>query len=184
MPATKLTSRVLAAALGLPACLVVPALGGAAPSPAARAEASSFTATVAYAVDGDTLRIREADGDLAYVRLIGIDTPESVKPDTPPECGSEGASRSMDRLAPEGATVRLVFDGEREDDNGRTLAHAYVGGRQLELAQLRLGWAEIYRYHGRTFAGLARYYALQARAKAARRGVWGQCGGDFHSSRD
>jgi micrococcal nuclease len=183
MSRPKAAPRRLIVALGLLACLGVAAIAHAAP-PTATTRADAFTATVAYAVDGDTLRIEEADGDLAYVRLIGIDSPESVKPDTTPECGGEGASESMDHLAPEGATVRLVFDGEREDDFGRTLAHAYVGGRQLELAQLRQGWAEIYRYHGRTFAGLTRYYALQARAKAAGRGVWGQCGGDFHSGRD
>jgi micrococcal nuclease len=140
------------------------------------------TARIAYVVDGDTLRVREADGDLAYVRLIGIDSPESVKPDTPTECGGEDASRSMDQLAPEGAKVRLVLDGEREDNYGRTLAHAYVHGRQLELVQLRRGWAEIYRYHDRTFAGLSSYYAAQEGAKAAGRGVWGKCGGDFHSA--
>jgi micrococcal nuclease len=182
MPTFKVTSRRLAVVLAVLTCLLVAANVVAVPASTPRA--STFTATVAYAVDGDTLRTREADGDLAYVRLIGIDSPESVKPDTPPECGGDGASRAMDRLAPEGATVRLVFDGEREDNYGRTLAHAYVGGRQLELAQLRQGWAEIYRYHGRTFAGLARYYALQDQAKAAGRGVWGQCGGDFHSGRD
>jgi len=176
------TSPRTVAGLSLIACLVVLAILAARSAPAAPpAEASALTATVAYAVDGDTLRIREADGDLAYVRLIGIDSPESVKPDTPPECGSGAASRSMDQLAPEGAKVRLVFDGEREDGYGRTLAHAYVGGRQLELAQLRRGWAEVYRYHGRTFRGLARYYALQDQAEAAGRGVWGRCGGDFHS---
>jgi micrococcal nuclease len=175
----KVTSRRLALATGLLACLAVPANVGAVPTATPRA--SAFTATVAYAVDGDTLRIRETDGDLAYVRLIGIDSPESVKPDTPVECGGKEASESMDQLAPEGAKVRLVLDGEREDNYGRTLAHAYVGGRQLELAQLRRGWAEIYRYHDRTFAGLARYYALQDQAKAAGRGVWGQCHGDFHS---
>jgi micrococcal nuclease len=182
MPTFKATSRRLAAALGLLACLLMATNAGAVPT--AKPRVSAFTATVAYAVDGDTLRIREADGDLAYVRLIGIDSPESVKPDTPPECGGEAASESMNQLAPEGATVRLVFDGEREDNYGRTLAHAYVDGRQLDLAQLRRGWAEVYRYHDRTFTGLTRYYALQDQAKAAGRGVWGRCSGDFHSGRD
>jgi micrococcal nuclease len=154
--------------------------GGAA---AHRATGGEFTATIAYAVDGDTLRIEEADGEWRYVRLIGIDTPESVEPGYPTECGGKAASRSMEAMAPEGATVRLVYDGEREDGYGRILAHAYVGGRQLELAQLRLGWAYVYRYHGRTFAGLSRYYALQKAASAAHRGVWGSCGGDFHSAR-
>jgi len=179
----KVTPRRLAAAIALLACLLLAANVGAAPPRTPRANPSAFIATVAYAVDGDTLRIREADGDLAYVRLIGIDSPESVKPDTPPECGGKDASRSMDQLAPEGAKVRLVFDGEREDNYGRTLAHAYVGGRQLELAQLRRGWAEVYRHHNRTFHGLARYYAVEDQARAAGRGVWGGCGGDFHSGR-
>jgi micrococcal nuclease len=140
--------------------------------------------TIAYAVDGDTLRVREADGELAYVRLIGIDSPESVKPGTPVECGAEAASRSMDRLAPEGARVFLQFDGERHDAYGRILAHAFVGDRQLETAQLRRGWAEVYRFDGRTFTGLAAFYRAQASARAAGRGVWGRCGGDFHSAGD
>jgi micrococcal nuclease len=143
---------------------------------------SDLHAAIAYAVDGDTLRIEEADGDPEYVRLIGIDSPESVKPDTPPECGAEAASRSMERLAPEGAEVTLRYDGERQDGYGRILAHAYVGGRQLELVQLKRGWAYVYRYHGRTFAGLSRFYAAQDRARSEGRGVWGRCGGDFHSA--
>jgi micrococcal nuclease len=145
------------------------------------AASDGFYATIAYAVDGDTLRIRER-GDLAYVRLIGIDSPESVKPGTPVECGAEAASRSMDRLAPEGARVFLQWDGERHDVYGRILAHAFVDGRQLETAQLRRGWAEVYRFDGRTFTGLAGFYAAQASARSAARGVWGRCGGDFHSA--
>lgn len=163
--------------LAVAAVAVLPATGRA-----ARDSPASFTATIAYAVDGDTLRIEEADGDLEYVRLIGVDTPESVK-GTAVECGADAASRSMDALAPEGATVRLVYDGERHDNYGRILAHAYVGGRQLELAQLKRGWAYVYRYHGRTFAGLSRYYAAASKARSEDRGVWGSCGGDFHSAR-
>jgi micrococcal nuclease len=144
--------------------------------------AAGFTATIDYAVDGDTLRIEEADGELEYVRLIGIDTPEDVKPGYPTECGAKAAARSMDALAPEGGTVRLVYDGELQDGYGRILAHAYVDGRQLELAQLRRGWAYVYRYDGRTFAGLSRYHDAASKARSESRGVWGRCGGDFHSA--
>jgi micrococcal nuclease len=143
----------------------------------------STRATVAYAVDGDTLRVRLASGDLAYVRLVGIDTPEDVKPGYPRECGSRAAAASMDRLAPEGAAVTLRYDSVAgaEDRYGRILAHAFISGRQLEIAQLRRGWAEIYRYENQRFDGLSRFEAAERIARHAVRGVWDQCGGDFHS---
>jgi micrococcal nuclease len=143
-----------------------------------------FRATIAYAVDSDTLRVREPGGDLDYVRLVGIDTPEDVKPGYPSECGSRAAAASMDRLAPEGAEVTLRYDSvaDHEDVYGRTLAHAFVDGRQLELAQLRRGWAYVYRYDGQHFDGLARFDAAQDQARSQNRGVWGSCGGDFHSA--
>lgn len=148
-------------------------------------EPTALTAAVAYAVDGDTLRVRLPDGSLEYVRLVGIDTPEDVKPDTPVECGGRAAATSMDRLAPEGAAVRLLLDSvaDEHDRYGRLLAHAFIGGRQLEVLQLRRGWAEVYRYDGQRFDGLARFDRAQASARRAGRGVWGRCDGDFHSSR-
>jgi micrococcal nuclease len=145
---------------------------------------TTFHATIAYAVDGDTLRVRESSGELDYVRLIGIDTPEDVKPGYPSECGSRAAAASMDRLAPEGAEVTLRYDSvaDHEDRYGRILAHAFIEGRQLELAQLRRGWAYVYRYDEQRFDGLPRFEAAQSAARRESRGVWGSCGGDFHSA--
>jgi micrococcal nuclease len=142
-------------------------------------------AIVAYAVDGDTLRVRLPSGDLAYVRLVGIDTPEDVKPGAPVECGAEDAAASMRTLAPKGVSVALHRDSvaDAEDRYGRLLAHAFVAGRQLELAQLRRGWAEVYRFEGQRFDGFARFERAQDQARRAERGVWSACGGDFHSAR-
>jgi micrococcal nuclease len=141
-------------------------------------------AIVAYAVDGDTLRVRLPSGDLAYVRLVGIDTPEDVKPGAPVECGAEDAAASMRALAPEGASVVLHRDSvaDAKDRYGRILAHVFIGGHQLELAQLRRGWAEVYRFEGQSFDGLARFDRAQVQARRAGRGVWSACGGDFHSA--
>jgi endonuclease YncB( thermonuclease family) len=144
----------------------------------------AFHATVAYAVDGDTLRIREPDGDLAYVRLVGIDTPEDVRTGYPSACGSRAAAASMACPAPEGASVTLRYDSvaDHEDVYGRILAHAFIGGRQLELAQLRRGWANVYRYDDQRLDGLPRFESAADRARSEDRGVWGRCGGDFHSA--
>jgi micrococcal nuclease len=145
---------------------------------------SPIHARVAYTVDGDTLRIREASGDLDYVRLVGIDTPEDVKPGYPSECGSRAAAASMDRLAPEGAEVTLRYDSvaDHEDVYGRILAYAFIGGRRLELVQLRRGWAYVYRYDDQHFDGLPDFERVEQRARSARRGAWGDCHGDFHSA--
>lgn len=142
------------------------------------------TARIAYVVDGDTLRVRLA-GKLTYVRLVGIDSPEDVRPGSPVECGAEAAAASMRRLAPEGATVLLRADSvaDTHDRYGRLLAHAFIAGRQLEVAQLRRGWAEVYRFEGQRFDGLDRFERAQRAARRGPRGVWSACGGDFHSSR-
>jgi len=145
---------------------------------------SATRAVIDYAVDGDTLRVRLPSGRLAYVRLVGIDTPESVRPGVPVEGGAEAASDSMQALAPEGASVVLRRDSvaDAEDRYGRILAHAFIAGRQLELAQLRRGWAEVYRFEGQRFDGLGRFERTEDSARRASRGVWSACGGDFHSS--
>ena len=90
----------------------------------------------------------------------------------------------MRRLAPEGAGVVLRGDSvaDATDRYGRILAHAFIGGRQLELAQLRRGWAYLYRFEGQRFDGLSAFKAAQRSARRAGRGVWGLCGGDFHSA--
>jgi micrococcal nuclease len=141
-------------------------------------------AVIAYAVDGDTLRVELPSGELAYVRLVGIDTPEDVKPGVPVKCGAKAAAASMRALAPEGASVVLHRDSvaDPEDRFGRILAHAFIGGHQLELTQLRRGWAEVYRFEGQRFDGLARFEHAEDSARRAGRGVW-SCGGDFHSAR-
>ena len=146
--------------------------------------AGARRATIDYAVDGDTLRVRQPSGSLAYVRLVGIDTPEDVRPGYQVECGSRAAAASMRRFAPEGASVLLRRDSvaSATDRYGRTLAHAFVDGRQLEVAQLRRGWAYVYRFEGRRFNGLARFERVQRAARRAHRGIWGLCGGDFHSA--
>jgi hypothetical protein len=76
-----------------------------------------FRATIAYAVDGDTLRVRETSGRLDYVRLVGIDTPEDVKPGYPSECGSRAGAAAMDRLAPKGAEVTLRYDSVADHED-------------------------------------------------------------------
>jgi micrococcal nuclease len=119
------------------------------------------------------------------VRLLGIDTPETHRPGTPVECGGPQASANMDALAPPGAHIRLETDStqDRVDRYGRLLAYVWLpDGRLLETAQLESGWAATYVYAGRPVSLFATLSAAAREARAAHRGVWAECGGDFHSA--
>src|SRR5689334_21769056 len=104
--------------------LVVLAAGGTAcgrgPSPTAVPSVGMGTrggagaATVTRVVDGDTVAVRTGKSN-DKVRLIGIDTPESVKPNTPVQCFALAASARMKALLPAGTPVRLVRDVEARD---------------------------------------------------------------------
>src|SRR5919201_6820372 len=68
-----------------------------------------FDARVVRDVDGDTL-VASSGGRTFYVRLLGIDTPETHRPGTPVECGGRDASANMGRLAPAGQRILLEPD--------------------------------------------------------------------------
>jgi micrococcal nuclease len=142
----------------------------------------SGDATVVQPVDGDTLLV-SVGGRERYVRLLGIDTPETHRPGTPIECGGPEASAHMKALVQPGTAVRLEPDPtqDRTDRYGRLLAYVRLpDGRLAEDEQLRAGWAMSYVYRGRPVARYAELRRAEAAGRAARRGVWGACGGRFH----
>ena len=135
---------------------------------------------VTHVVDGDTIDVSMPDGSDETVRYIGIDTPETVKPDTPVQCGGPKAHAVNERLVG-GRSVTLRFDAERRDVYGRLLAYVYLpaarpGGHPLFVnAELvRLGLARTLTIPPNdSFASL--FARLAARAGALGRGLWGSC---------
>jgi micrococcal nuclease len=155
---------VLAAAVALRPWEQLPGAGG---SP------TSAGAYVLRAVDGDTIEVR-VEGRTEDVRYIGVDTPETVKPDTPVQCFGPQASHFDHRLV-EHRRVRLVFGVERRDIYGRLLAYVYLGRRFVNAELVRRGLARTL-----TIPPNDRYAPLfgrlQQRAAGAGRGLWGACG--------
>jgi micrococcal nuclease len=131
-----------------------------------------LTAPVSRVVDGDTFEIR-VDGEVDDVRLIGVDTPETVKPGEPVECFGPQASEFTHRLL-DGETVRLEFDRERRDAYDRLLAYAYLGDRFVNAELVRGGYARTLEIEPNTrYADVLA--SLEADAGAAGRGLWGAC---------
>ena len=154
--------------------------GGRQPKAKPKPRRPDFPARVVRVTDGDTLVVRSGSGRRFRVRLIGIDTPEVFGG---VECGGRKASASMKRLASRGRRVRVFGDPtqDRRDRYGRLLAYVKTrNGPQLNIAQVRRGWAKVYVYQGRPFRQTASFRRAAKRAKRQGRGVWGRCGGDFH----
>jgi micrococcal nuclease len=132
----------------------------------------SASAYVLRAVDGDTIEVL-LDGEREDVRYIGIDTPETVKPDTPVQCFGPQAHRFNARLVTH-RRVRLVFGVERRDVYGRLLAYVYLGHRFVNAELARRGLARTLTIPpDDRFA--KRFGRLQAAAARAGRGLWGAC---------
>ena len=112
-------------------------------------------------------------GGLEDVRYIGVDTPETVKPDTPVQCFGPRASAFNHRLV-EGRRVRLVFGVERRDVYGRLLAYVYLGRRFVNASLVKRGLARTLTIPPNDrFAPL--FHRLELRAARAGRGLWGVC---------
>jgi micrococcal nuclease len=156
------------ALLAIVAALIVRPWEGA----AGRGGPAAAEAYVIRAVDGDTIEARIGDRD-EYVRYIGVDTPETVKPDSPVQCFGPRASSFNHRLV-EGRRVRLVFGAEPRDVYGRLLAYVYLGHRFVNAILARRGLARPLTIPPNDrYAPLFRRLAL--RAARAGRGLWGAC---------
>jgi len=135
------------------------------------------TATVVHPVDGDTIVV-DIDGREESVRLIGIDTPESVARDRPVECfGPEAKARTAE-LLPAGTVVRLERDVEARDRYDRLLAYVYRDSDDvlINLLLVEEGYAAAFAYPPNV-AHQAEFDQAEPAARADSRGLWPVCGG-------
>ena len=129
------------------------------------------TVTVSRVVDGDTVEISPAVDGVTDVRLIGIDTPETVDPGEEVEpYGPESSDFATEELT--GRRVGLEFGAERTDQYDRLLAYVYVGGEMFNEVLVAEGYAQAFPYepnteHEGTFA------SAQEEARATGLGIWG-----------
>lgn len=121
-------------------------------------------------MDGDTIVVL-MDGTEEKVRLIGVDTPESVHPDPDRNVpyGKVAAEFTRSRLL--GQQVYLEYDVETRDKYGRILAYVWIGDEMFNRTLLSEGHAML-----ATFPPNVRYVdeftVLQAEAREAGRGLW------------
>ena len=133
---------------------------------------SSTTFTVSHVVDGDTVDI-DKDGARVRLRLIGINSPESVDPRRPVECFGKEASRyAASQL--EGTRVSIELDNSQGklDKYGRTLAYVFLSdGASFNQLMIKEGYA--YEYTYRTpYRYQKDFQRAEKEARLSLRGLW------------
>ena len=122
-------------------------------------------------IDGDTIEVNY-NGTVEKVRLIGVDTPESVHPDAKKNVPEGIIASDFTKSKLEEKEVALEFDIQSRDQYGRLLAYVWYSGEIFNKVLLKEGYAQI-----STFPPNIKYVdefrKLQAEAREAKRGLWG-----------
>ncbi|UXU51539.1 thermonuclease NucI [Staphylococcus arlettae] len=122
-------------------------------------------------VDGDTFVAKDKDNQTVKIRLIGVDTPETVKPNTPVQpYGKEASDYSKEKLTNQ--DVYLEYDKEKEDRYGRVLAYVWLDKQTMFNEQLVKEGLAREKY----FAPNGKYRNLfeeaESAAKAEHKNIW------------
>ena len=139
---------------------------------ASTANAATPVYRIDHVIDGDTVALRDG----RRVRLVQIDTPEVYNG---VECYGPQASAATKRLLPVGTKVRLLVDpaADSTDRYGRLLRYVVrvADGVNVNLRLVSDGDAAPYFYDGQRGRFAAQLERLAQRARAERRGLWGNC---------
>lgn len=132
-------------------------------------------AIVASITDGDTVELT-VGGRREQVRLLGIDTPETVHPSKPVECWGPEASAAARRLIPPGTEVLVQRDREARDRYGRLLAYLWRRDDHLFVnrALVAAGAARTLSIAPNT-AHRSALAQAEHQARSRRAGMWGAC---------
>ena len=154
---------------------------GATSGGAAAGRGSGPSYPVVSVVDGDTIKVR-INGRKETVRLVGVDTPETKKPNLPPQCFGKEATSHMQSLV-QSKDVQLAADPTQDDRDkyGRLLRYVFVGGKNVAYEQILGGFGREYTYDA-DYQYQANFQSAQVAAQAAHRGLWGAPCNGFHQA--
>jgi micrococcal nuclease len=132
--------------------------------------------SINHFVDGDTIVVN-MNGKSETVRFIGIDTPETHKPNTPVQCfGPDAAAETKKLISDAGSKVRLQSDpySTNRDRYNRLLRYVYLpDGTLLNETLVRNGYAFYYPYF--PFTKSAAFQRDEQAAMTAKKGLWAVC---------
>jgi micrococcal nuclease len=142
--------------------------------PAAGIPADAEQVKVKKVVDGDTIDVILSSGKSSTIRLIGINSPESVDPRKPVECFGKEASQYAKNLMKKGDTVYLKADPTQDDKDkyDRLLRYVWLtDGTSVNEKMVTDGFAYEFTYDV-PYIYQSEYKKAQSHAESAKLGLW------------
>lgn len=128
------------------------------------------TAKFVKAVDGDTAKL-SVKGRTYTFRFLAIDTPETVKPNTPVAFMGKRASDYTKSELKKAKKIQIQYDGNKTDKYGRKLAWIWVDGKLLQDKLVRKGYARVYYIYGKyKYTNILQ--KSEKKAKKKKLGIW------------
>ncbi len=123
-------------------------------------------------VDGDTVNVIDDNGSTLKLRLLLIDTPETVHPNKPVEpYGKEASARLIDILNAADQLYIEYDNGDKTDHYGRELVYLYADDTNVHETLLREGLARVgYVYEQQRY--LSDFREAEQYAKDRELGIW------------
>ncbi|WP_040948486.1 thermonuclease family protein [Gorillibacterium massiliense] len=127
-------------------------------------------ATITRVVDGDTMQV-DLSGKKETIRLLLVDTPETVHPDKPVEpFGPEASAFAKETLT--GKKAILELDVSERDKYGRLLCYLWVDGVMFNEALLEKGLARVAYIYPPNVKYVDQFRVIQDKARQAEIGIW------------
>lgn len=125
---------------------------------------------VVSVTDGDTIKAYGKEGKIK-VRLIGVDTPESVHYDSSKNVPEGKVASNYTRKNLLGKEVAIKFDKQKQDRYGRYLGYVYADGKMFNRELLEQGYARVMMIKPNDRYELE-FKALEREARKEKRGFW------------
>lgn len=125
--------------------------------------------TVLSVSDGDTIKIRNSEGEIKNIRLCGVDAPEKIQP-----LGTESKA-NLQRLV-ESANNKVIGYPVEIDKYGRTVAEVFThkgdSEKFLNEEQVKSGNAYLYARYSRKCQNVSALEKAEEIARGQHLGVW------------
>lgn len=129
-------------------------------------------AEVVRVVDGDTVIVQTEDGEEERVRLLLIDTPESVHPTEPEQLFGKESSEYAKEILREGDVVELEVGNPERDRYDRLLAYVWIDGVNFNQLMIEKGYARVAYVYEPNTKYLKEFEEAERRAKEEKENIW------------